>query len=332
MTRQFISIQKQIEGDDGRNFLRGGDTDDLIIGGRGNDVLQGGAGNDTFVFTRGDGIDRIRDFDRNGDDRISLDIEGINSFEDLLETATVRSYSRSDSVTFDFGQGDKLTLNVADFDSLSADDFIFQNVSDIGDGLQPREPVETPVMPAPEPVVAEPEPVKPAPETAPEPVAPATPPATGEETGDEAANDKPSQSSVTIIARTEGTLSNPAPVVEGREIIGGDGIDFLSGGDGNDVIAGGRGRDILDGRGGDDVFIFNDGDGMDRISNFDLLGDDRVILNVEGIDTLDALLATATVTNFGSTDFVSFDFGNGDQLSMLTDDFDNLTADDFIFA
>ncbi|MEB0161090.1 M10 family metallopeptidase C-terminal domain-containing protein, partial [Pseudomonas sp. AH2 (2023)] len=45
---------------------------DRLEGGTGNDILNGGAGADVFEFERGDGRDRIADF-QNGLDRIELD-------------------------------------------------------------------------------------------------------------------------------------------------------------------------------------------------------------------------------------------------------------------
>jgi len=128
------------------------------------------------------------------------------------------------------------------------------------------------------------------------------------------------------------TEPQPQQPVFDQEVTGTDGRDFLRGGEGNDLIAGGRGRDTLDGRGGDDTFVFNEGDGRDRIRNFDLQGDDMIQLGVDGIDSFEALLETASVRTFSSGDFVRFDFGGGDQLSFLTDEFENLNADDFIFV
>lgn len=46
----------------GNDRLSGGRGDDTLVGGAGNDLLRGGAGDDTFLFARGDGHDRIRDF------------------------------------------------------------------------------------------------------------------------------------------------------------------------------------------------------------------------------------------------------------------------------
>ncbi len=44
------------------DVLDGGAGDDLITGGAGDDLLTGGAGNDTFVYSVGDGLDTITDF------------------------------------------------------------------------------------------------------------------------------------------------------------------------------------------------------------------------------------------------------------------------------
>jgi Ca2+-binding RTX toxin-like protein len=50
-----------VEGGDGADLLRGGDGDDLLTGGLGEDDLDGGRGSDAYVWTLGDGDDRIRD-------------------------------------------------------------------------------------------------------------------------------------------------------------------------------------------------------------------------------------------------------------------------------
>lgn len=63
----------EIRGLDGNDRLIGLDGDDVLTGGRGGDVLQGGRGRDTFVFTGGDGIDVITDFEV-GSDLLLIDI------------------------------------------------------------------------------------------------------------------------------------------------------------------------------------------------------------------------------------------------------------------
>ncbi|MEZ0231476.1 MAG: calcium-binding protein [Methylophilaceae bacterium] len=47
----------------GSDTLSGGDGRDTLIGGVGNDSLQGGAGADVYIFSKGDGIDRIAESD-----------------------------------------------------------------------------------------------------------------------------------------------------------------------------------------------------------------------------------------------------------------------------
>ncbi|WP_069299281.1 M10 family metallopeptidase C-terminal domain-containing protein [Neptunicoccus sediminis] len=49
-------------GGDGRDNLIGGKGADRLEGGAGNDVLKGGGGADSFVFTNGDGKDKIKGF------------------------------------------------------------------------------------------------------------------------------------------------------------------------------------------------------------------------------------------------------------------------------
>ena len=118
------------------DLLRGGEGDDRLNGGFGNDLLDGGAGNDqmrggfgvdTFVFNGGH--DLIQDFDAGFDwwffslhsDQIVIDIEGTDSFEDLIATA---SQSRH-TVTFQFSEEDSLTLRNTHLAELDADMFSF---------------------------------------------------------------------------------------------------------------------------------------------------------------------------------------------------------------
>ncbi|MCC7005436.1 MAG: hypothetical protein IT497_02165 [Ottowia sp.] len=48
-----------LKGDDQDNLLSAGAGDDLLEGRRGNDILIGGAGSDRYLFSRGDGVDKI---------------------------------------------------------------------------------------------------------------------------------------------------------------------------------------------------------------------------------------------------------------------------------
>ncbi len=73
-----------VKGGGGDDKLKGGGGADKIVGGKGDDKLWGGSGADTFVFSRGDGSDLIKDFNTNAD-MISI-TSGANSFSDLSLT------------------------------------------------------------------------------------------------------------------------------------------------------------------------------------------------------------------------------------------------------
>lgn len=61
----------RLRGDAGDDALSGGGGADRLSGGTGADTLAGGGGRDTFVFARGDGTDRIADFE-DGRDAIRI--------------------------------------------------------------------------------------------------------------------------------------------------------------------------------------------------------------------------------------------------------------------
>lgn len=108
-------------GGTGQDFIRGGDGDDMISGGVGRDFLWGNHGNDIFVFAAGDGQDTILDFDRRGDDRLALDIDGVDSFEDIQNSAT----QESRGVSLDFDGNDSVFLRGLELRALNEADFLF---------------------------------------------------------------------------------------------------------------------------------------------------------------------------------------------------------------
>ncbi|WP_195892555.1 putative Ig domain-containing protein [Geotalea daltonii] len=59
--------------------------------------------------------------------------------------------------------------------------------------------------------------------------------------------------------------------------------DRISGNEGNDFIAAGRGDDILAGGNGDDFYHYNPGDGIDRINDLSLPGEENTLAFGEGI-------------------------------------------------
>lgn len=149
-----------------------------------------------------------------------------------------------------------------------------------------------------------------------------------------------------------GANSQPEPeVVEGETFEGGDGRDrfrgtdgndvingnggndIIRGGDGDDTLSGGEGRDLIIGGFGDDTFIYNEGDGFDRLRNFDLLGDDVLQLDIDGINSVEDFLGALTsVRDVGDAVSATFDFGGGDRLNIVLDAVENLTEEDFIFV
>ncbi|MEM7429946.1 MAG: calcium-binding protein, partial [Pseudomonadota bacterium] len=65
---------------------------------------------------------------------------------------------------------------------------------------------------------------------------------------------------------------------EGDDTVhGGAGNDNVYGNDGNDLLDGGAGADTLDGGAGSDTFFFDDGFGVDEISDFDALDSNEKI-------------------------------------------------------
>ncbi|MBL0371017.1 hypothetical protein JJB09_03160 [Rhizobium sp. KVB221] len=70
-------------GNAGNNILKGMDGSDLLTGGRGSDRLFGGAGVDYFAFSKGDGIDTIKDYNDDEDIIAFRVFGGIDDFTDL---------------------------------------------------------------------------------------------------------------------------------------------------------------------------------------------------------------------------------------------------------
>lgn len=124
-----LSGNDTLEGNEGKDSLFGGWGDDILAGGTEDDGLHGGWGRDTFVFNEGDGHDQVLDFDTGGyrfwsnqsADKVRLDVEGIETFDDLLAHA----HQSWRGVSFEFGDGDKLTLNHTWLSQLNEDHFDF---------------------------------------------------------------------------------------------------------------------------------------------------------------------------------------------------------------
>ena len=92
-------------GGGGVDSLSGGDGLDRIASGRGADGLSGGLGKDTFVFNKGDGADRIMDFD--GSDMIEFHGFGTMDAATFLSTY---AHTAATSVVIDLPGSDGITL------------------------------------------------------------------------------------------------------------------------------------------------------------------------------------------------------------------------------
>lgn len=100
----------------GNDRLFGGDGNDLLQGGRGNDRLEGGDGADTFVFSRGDGSDTIKDYNPDLDGvRIK---RGASDYSDL----TITQSGNDVEVTF---ANVSITFDGLDVAQMTSDQFIF---------------------------------------------------------------------------------------------------------------------------------------------------------------------------------------------------------------
>lgn len=110
-----------LEGGSGNDWLSGGAGDDILSGGSGNDTVRGGGGDDVFMFSDSSGRDVVRGFDRNGNDIVALDVDGIDTFQDVLDVAQ----EVGARTIFDFGDGDILILQSTGLADLTQADFFF---------------------------------------------------------------------------------------------------------------------------------------------------------------------------------------------------------------
>jgi len=93
-------------GGEGNDEIFGNSGNDFLFGGEGNDELWGGGGFDTFVFKEGN--DQIHDF-TDGVDTLLLD-ETLLAGGELGDLVRQDAMNQGDSTTFDFGDGNTLTL------------------------------------------------------------------------------------------------------------------------------------------------------------------------------------------------------------------------------
>jgi len=115
-----------------------------------------------------------------------------------------------------------------------------------------------------------------------------------------------------------------------ENIIGSDHADLLSGDSQTNVIDGGQGNDFLIGAGGRDEFVFKEGYGRDTIVDFNANNLETISIEFEGIENYDDLTPLISTTGFFQL-ATRIEFGNGDGLTLLGVQPDQLSADNFEF-
>ena len=111
-----------------------------------------------------------------------------------------------------------------------------------------------------------------------------------------------------------------------NEIFGNAGDNVIRGEDGNDYLGGGKGDDQLFGGADNDEFVFRDGDGHDRVMDFEP-GQDQIALLEFGFDTFDEI--APLMSQHGADTWISL--GQGDRLILENVDIGDLTEDMFKF-
>ncbi|MEM8828065.1 MAG: calcium-binding protein [Cyanobacteria bacterium P01_G01_bin.19] len=111
----------------------------------------------------------------------------------------------------------------------------------------------------------------------------------------------------------------------GDDLLSGDGgNDEIRGGDGDDLLMGVTGNDTLIGEAGSDTFVFGNGDGTDRINDFDPSED--LIGLVDG----ELTFADITLTQEGNNTILGVS-GTGEELALLVKvSADAITDDSFV--
>ncbi|WP_179958367.1 calcium-binding protein [Chitinimonas arctica] len=233
-----------LRGGAGDDYLIGGGGDDLLEGGSGSDLLQGGGGADRYQFSRGDGTDRIVDFDPgNMIDVVSLggDFTTANTRAKRVGDDLRLSFANSsDSITIDgyFGndgtngsQIERIEFSNGDSWDVATVKLMVIQASADADEIHGYENAEQLAGLA----------------------------------GDDKLHGHGGDDTVLGGTGRDTLLGDGG----NDSLSGDDGDDVLDGSVGNDTLDGGSGADRLVGGEGNDVYLFGQGSGQDVIENYD---------------------------------------------------------------
>ena len=113
-----------LNGEEGNDTLIGGAGNDVLTGGIGDDLLSGDGGNDIFIFSDGDGVDTITDFDAlsNGE---KIDLSGVSDITDFTDLVNNHLTDVGGDAVISYGSGNSITLTGVDINDLDINDFSF---------------------------------------------------------------------------------------------------------------------------------------------------------------------------------------------------------------
>ncbi len=277
-----------IDGGAGADKINGGDGNDTIVGGKGNDSLTGGDGADVFVWNKGDGNDKILDYENedaiqfNSDTVKKVSKSGNNLIFTLASNAKLTVVGGAEDgkvISYSDEKGEYTYPEIVKFNANGTAATLTSSY--VKDGFDT---------------------------------------ATYED-GDaiKAIDASAVEHNLTI---TGNKLANTIIGTGDDDYIdGGAGADKINGGDGNDTIVGGKGNDNLTGGDGADVFVWNKGDGNDKILDYE--NEDAIQFNSDtvnkvaksGSNVIFTLASKAKLTVVGGAEsgkVISYSDANGE--------------------
>lgn len=267
-------------GMEGNDSLVGDAGNNVFIGSTADEHMAGGSGNDTYFFSKGDGIDRINDFDEKSGNHDMVQFLNVSSIE-------ITNLQRlSNDLVFHYGTSDQLIVSnyfedknnqIEKFnfsDGVSWDEAVINSkvvtAGKTSDLYQWGYHDDMNLL-------------------------------SGSEGGDVLVGSLLDD----LMEGGDGddNLSGKA----GHDLlVGGAGDDILFGGDDSDVLEGGAGNDLLGGGSGSDLYLFASGDGSDSIGDFDTTtgNHDKVLFADMASTEINSLqkLNNDLVISFGKSD------------------------------